>query len=100
MKQRISSQIRVVGDGVSTTFTFDLGKVYGLHFAKGNSPADVELSVLNADAIPDEVEVGTASTGSAPVSASLSRRAITFTFSPAPGVGSENVFAFSILFNG
>ena len=80
--------LELAGDGTSTTFTFELDKLYGAYF-----PAlpcnDGPFSSISPTTIPDSISVaavantdctGTGITGTA----SISRRTVTVTFSSAP----------------
>jgi hypothetical protein len=63
IQQKVELQLILVGDGTSTSFAFDLGRVYGLYFPPGpevegpTSGSIAPLGVLNSDAIPDGVVV-------------------------------------------
>src|SRR5215469_11610750 len=88
----ISSSITLgfllVGDGSSTTFSFDIDKLYGSYIAA--APCSLgSFVVLNSTVVPDSVSVGsvrnTDCTGTGITgSGTISRRTITLTFSSAP----------------
>jgi hypothetical protein len=100
--QKIHTSMNLQGDGTSTTFTFDLGHVYGLNF-QGTPGVIVSTSpnpllLIDPIAIPDAVAVDYTIPSQGVVSASISRRTITVTFAIAPTA--EFTLGLALIFNG
>src|SRR2546430_16843956 len=102
-QQSISFEVIVKGDGTSTSFSCDLGAVYGLHFPPNNPSGGTSLQSnslfvpLDPNVIPDAVTVDFTTPNQGGVTASLSRRKITLTF-PAVFTGLVTV-GMEMLFN-
>lgn len=83
IKQRVHTRLRLLGDGTSTTYSFDLGKVYGLNFTETNTSTGDVFSLIDSGAIPDSVSVTDIEGISTflAATATVSRRTVTLDFS-------------------
>ena len=100
--QKFRTVLYLSGDGVATTFTFDLGRVLGLAFNDfdpfSSSGAQLPFVLVDSGAIPDGVSVDGTFPSQGTASASISRRTITVSFATAPT--GDFTLQLSLNFNG
>ena len=86
--QKFRAILYLTGDGVATTFTFDLGRVLGLNFNSfdpfASTSTQFPFVLIDGGAIPDSVSVDVTNPNQGAVSATISRRTITLSFATAP----------------
>lgn len=81
LKQRVPMIISVVGDGLSSTFSFEFRDLFGVTLPTVSGSNALPFAIINQEAVPDNVEIPAPNTDG--VTASVSGRVITLTW-PSP----------------